>query len=217
MSLICDWQMTERYKLEGGFWSGSGSRKMKTHWSGSNPKTGKKYTAEKKFSSKTTIYLSLCLHKGRSSYKKSLQPSKENIQHFKTWNFLMYSFFRGSFFCPPGSGSGFRIRLRIHWPDRVRIQSGSGSETRQVGIYVPHPLHCSPLPPPPRSVNCHHSTPTPPRQKRRFHHRLTGKNHQQNKQHLQLFSSAKKNLSQRHRIDPIRIRINLCSWIRLPM
>jgi hypothetical protein len=24
------------------------------------------------------------LHKGRPSYRKSLQPSKENIQHFKT-------------------------------------------------------------------------------------------------------------------------------------
>jgi len=29
-------------------------------------------------------------------------------------------------FCPPGSGSGFRIRIRIHWPDWIRIQSGSG-------------------------------------------------------------------------------------------
>ncbi len=37
--------------------------------------------------SKTTIYLSLGLHKGRPSYKRSLQLSKENIQHFKTWNF----------------------------------------------------------------------------------------------------------------------------------
>ncbi len=32
-------------------------------------------------------------------------------------------------FCPPGSGSGFRIRIRIHWPDWIRIQSGSGSAT----------------------------------------------------------------------------------------
>jgi hypothetical protein len=34
--------------------------------------------------SKTTIYLSLGLHKGCPSYRRSLQPSKENIQHFKT-------------------------------------------------------------------------------------------------------------------------------------
>jgi hypothetical protein len=33
---------------------------------------------------KTTIYLSLGLHKGRPSYKRSLQLSKENIHHFKT-------------------------------------------------------------------------------------------------------------------------------------
>ncbi len=39
-------------------------------------------TAEKKiffFLSKTTIYLSLGLHKGRLSYRRSLQPSKKNI------------------------------------------------------------------------------------------------------------------------------------------
>ncbi len=42
------------------------------------------------FSSKTTIYLSLGLHEGRPSYKRRLQLSKENIQHFKTWNFLFF-------------------------------------------------------------------------------------------------------------------------------
>jgi hypothetical protein len=47
----------------------------------------KKITAEKKinfFGLKTTIYLSLGLHKGRPSYRRSLQPSKENIQYLKT-------------------------------------------------------------------------------------------------------------------------------------
>jgi hypothetical protein len=45
-----------------------------------------KFAAEKRlfFISKTTIYLSLGLHKGFPSYRRSLQPSKENIQHFKT-------------------------------------------------------------------------------------------------------------------------------------
>jgi hypothetical protein len=50
-------------------------------------KNWKKFTAEKKniyFGPKTKIYLSLGLHKGRPSYKRSLQLSKENIQHFKT-------------------------------------------------------------------------------------------------------------------------------------
>ncbi len=41
---------------------------------------------------------------------------------FKTWNFFIFSTFVGHF-CPPGSRSGFRIR--IHWPDWIRIQSGS--------------------------------------------------------------------------------------------
>jgi hypothetical protein len=39
---------------------------------------------KKNLRSKTTNYLSLCLHIGFSSYSISLQPSKENIQHFKT-------------------------------------------------------------------------------------------------------------------------------------
>jgi hypothetical protein len=34
------------------------------------------------FCSKIAIYLSLGLFKGRPSYRRSLQPSKENIQHF---------------------------------------------------------------------------------------------------------------------------------------
>jgi hypothetical protein len=46
-------------------------------------KNFKKFTAEKKIlRSKTTIYLSL--HKGHQSYRRSLQPSKENIHHLKT-------------------------------------------------------------------------------------------------------------------------------------
>ncbi len=32
-------------------------------------------------------------------------------------------------FYPLGSGSGFRIRIRIHLLDLIRIQYGSGSET----------------------------------------------------------------------------------------
>ncbi len=51
-------------------------------------KLKKKITAEKKikffFLSKTAIYLSLDLHKVCPSYRKSLQLTKEAIQHFKT-------------------------------------------------------------------------------------------------------------------------------------
>ncbi len=62
--------------------SGFGSRVfMSKDW--------KKITAEIFFFflfwSKIAIYLSLGLHKGRPSYRRSLQPSKENIHHFKWW------------------------------------------------------------------------------------------------------------------------------------
>ncbi len=53
----------------------------------------KKFIAKKEinfFGSKTTLYLLRGLHKGRPSYRKSLQPSKENIQHYKTWNFIFF-------------------------------------------------------------------------------------------------------------------------------
>jgi hypothetical protein len=78
----------------------------------------KKYTGYLKkclnfFLLKTAIYLSLGLLKGCSSYGRSLQLSKENIQLFKTCNFLIFSTLVVHF-CPPGSGSGFRIRIRIH-------------------------------------------------------------------------------------------------------
>jgi hypothetical protein len=44
-----------------------------------------KIYCKKKFGLKTgTIYLSLGLHHGFLSYRRSLQPSKENIQHFET-------------------------------------------------------------------------------------------------------------------------------------
>ncbi len=61
------------------------------------------------------------LHKG---YRRSLQPSNENTLQ----NMLFLKNFSSIFasnFCPPGSGSGFRI----HWSDWIRTQSGSGSET----------------------------------------------------------------------------------------
>jgi hypothetical protein len=43
--------------------------------------------------SKTTIYLSLGLHKGGQSYRRSLQPSKKNIQHYKTWKLSTFFIF----------------------------------------------------------------------------------------------------------------------------
>ncbi len=76
------------------------------------------------FWSKIAIYLSLGLHKRRPSYRRSLQPSKDNIQiqHFKKWEFLIFLYFCGSFL--PSW-----IQIRIHGPYRIRIQSGPGSKT----------------------------------------------------------------------------------------
>jgi len=86
--------------------------------SGSNPDPGFWWPKIKKkiYSSKTTIYLSLRLHKGRPSYRRSLQLSKKNIQHFKTWNFIFFSTFAGH----------FALLDTLTWlnPDPVRIRIG---------------------------------------------------------------------------------------------
>ncbi len=68
------------------------------------------------------IYLSLGLHKGLPSYRRSLQPSKENIQNLKHENSGLFSIFWGHF-CPPGSGSviWMRIRIRIQQLKLMRI------------------------------------------------------------------------------------------------
>ncbi len=49
------------------------------------------------FWSKIAIDLFLGLHKGRPSYRRSHQPSKESIQHFKGWNLLTVLNFSVSF------------------------------------------------------------------------------------------------------------------------
>jgi hypothetical protein len=93
----------------------SGSRALMT-------KNWKKITANKKiFFGSKTIYLSLGLHKERPSYRRSLQLSKEAIQHFQTWTFKIFSTFVGHF-CPP-----------LTWlnPDPIRIrliESGSNQD-----------------------------------------------------------------------------------------
>ncbi len=62
------------------------------------------------FWSKTAIYLSLDLHKVCPSYRRSLQFSKEAIQHFKTWTFTNYCLLLWVIFAlldpDPDSGSG---------------------------------------------------------------------------------------------------------------
>ncbi len=62
--------------------------------------------------SKNTIYLFLVLHEGRPS----LQPSKENIQHFKSWN-LNFFLFLWVFFIfdllDPDAADQNRLKLQI--------------------------------------------------------------------------------------------------------
>jgi hypothetical protein len=45
---------------------------------------GKSLQLKKKIDRKLLIKLFLGLYKGRASYRRSLQPAKENILHFKT-------------------------------------------------------------------------------------------------------------------------------------
>ncbi len=72
---------------------------------------------------KTTIYISLGLLKERPSYWRSRQLSKEAIQHFKTWNFLIFFLLLWVIFALLDRiRNGFRIRFRIHWPDWIRIR-----------------------------------------------------------------------------------------------
>jgi hypothetical protein len=50
--------------------------------------------------------------KGRTSYRESLQPSKENVQHFKTWKFFTFSIFVGHF-CPPDPDPATQINADL--------------------------------------------------------------------------------------------------------
>jgi hypothetical protein len=77
---------------------------------------------EEKKTKLKTIYISLGLHKGRPSFKKSLQPSKRNIQHFKKLNLLTFFFFLLVIFTLLDSDPGLRVRIRIQGPHLIRIR-----------------------------------------------------------------------------------------------
>jgi hypothetical protein len=81
--------------------SGSGSRVLRT-----------KIVKKSKFlNEKLQFFLSLGLHERRlPSYRRSLQPSKENIQPLENEIFSLFLF--SGHFCPPGSGSS---RLNLTW------------------------------------------------------------------------------------------------------
>ncbi len=100
---------------------------------GSNPdpgfwwlEIGKNLQLEKNlifFWSKIANYLSLGLHQVRPCYRRSLQPSKENIQNFKKWNFINFFLFVWVIFAlldPDLDSESGSTDL---------IETGSGSET----------------------------------------------------------------------------------------
>ncbi len=116
-----------------GFGYGSGCRILMT-------KNWKKFTAVHFltfFWSKIAIYLSLSLHEGRPSYRRSLHPLKSEHLAFQTWIFFSFV----GHFGPPGSGSVFPMRIRVQiQPTKMNADScGSGSRSRSTtlsGNYV---------------------------------------------------------------------------------
>ncbi len=77
------------------------------------------------------------LQKGRPSYRRSLQPSKENIQHVKIWNF--FSLFYGVIFAlldpDPDSESGYGSTDLKHCPKWLTclVSSSSPRVSRREG------------------------------------------------------------------------------------
>ncbi len=96
-------------------------------------KNWKKITAEIFFFfwSKTAIYLSLGLHKVCPSYRRSLQLSKESIQHFKTWTFtniflllwVIFALLDPDPVSEYGSGSGSTDPIEYGSGSRIRIHN----------------------------------------------------------------------------------------------
>jgi hypothetical protein len=79
-------------------------------------KMKKKITAEKNYinlGSKTTIYLSLASIKNVQVTEEDFRSQKRPSNTSKHEPLIKFPTFVGHF-CPPGSGSGFRIRIRIH-------------------------------------------------------------------------------------------------------
>ncbi len=93
------------------------------------------------FISEITSYLSLGHHKGRPSYRKSFQPSMENIEHFKIWNFLTWIYFGESFLTTwiriqptktntdPCGSQTLALYLGYYWSPTVRMKVHLKSKT----------------------------------------------------------------------------------------
>jgi len=78
--------------------------------------------------------LSLSVNKGRLSYGywRSLQPSKDNIQHLKTWNFSTFFYF-----CGPFLPSWIQILIpdskHWSWPYKIRSSRSCGQVCSLLG------------------------------------------------------------------------------------
>ncbi len=70
------------------------------------------------FISKIAVRLSLGIHEGRPSYRRSLQRSVESIKLFKTWNVFLFFSFSGSFL--PSRTRIQKTKIRIHNTDFKR-------------------------------------------------------------------------------------------------
>ncbi len=113
------------------------------------------------FWSKIAINLSLGLHKGRPSYRRSLQLSQKNIQQFERWNFVVCFIFFWVFFAPLDPDP-IRIQIRIRIHNTVFLSKhrewSMGRERNLLQVLQPQVLqpHCqvfailSPLP----NVSC---------------------------------------------------------------
>jgi hypothetical protein len=82
------------------------------------------------FGWKIAIYLSLGLQKGCTSYRRSLYPSKENIQHFKTYLWVIFALLDPDpdpatqiNAYPCGSGSGSTTLLDTQQVTQIEQQS----------------------------------------------------------------------------------------------
>ncbi len=85
------------------------------------------------FLSITAMYLSLGLHKVCLSYRRSLQLSKEAIQHFKTWTFTNFFLLLWVIFAlldpDPDSEYGSGSTDPIEYGSNTDPDPGSGSTT----------------------------------------------------------------------------------------
>ncbi len=86
----------------------------------------KNFTAEKKFNIFKIKNCNLSIFRlpeRASKLQKKPQAIKREHPALQNMKFLILSIFFVGHFCPPISGSGFRIWNRIHWLDWIRIQS----------------------------------------------------------------------------------------------